>query len=1374
MTGNGAVPGCLNTLLFYGEPWQLMRPTNLSARIRRPSKASALRTLLRRFSRRSASLRLTVCLLVLAVVVTFIATVDQTRNDILDVKHKHFQNVFVEVPFQTLFVQRWFPEYQNVPGSFYVPSGVTLLVLMLLNLTAAHMLRFRLQATGARRITGIIAALLAAVLTWTIIFNGQDASGFQNEPPISFDKMWILLQLAVLAVACAAGFGFFTIDRNRRVERTLLAISAVVCGGLLVVSLLLGEQAFIGDSAMRILWQLAQSTIAAVVSLVACMLLFKRKAGIVLLHLGIAGLMFNEIYVTTTNEESRMTIVEGESVSQAIDIRSTELAIIDTSDQEIDEITVVPDAKLKSGEWITDPALPFDVKCIRFLSNSDIRELRDPGNNVATAGIGKRLEAFDLPITTGTDSEQTVDFASAYVELKEQGTGKPLGTYLVSQNLDVKNADEVVVDGKSYRIDLRFKTDYKPFELTLVDVQAEYYLATETPRWFSSDVILNDVENGTTSDQKIWMNNPLRYSGNTFYQQSLGTLPSGQEYTILQVVKNKGWMIPYVCCMFTVVGLVFQFGSSLLSYLEKNQTRTADGAAEKAAAAIRSANLNSGKPVKPIKPNPQPSPDPTSQGQWLLWLPTAVLVGFLGFYVVGELVKTQVAVIEKNGMRLDLLGQIPITKDGRVQPLDSFARNTARQLSKREEIFDGNDERQPAIRWLADTIFEADGYLDYRAFRIEDPTILSALDLPLTMPTAARDKNRFRYTLQELLDAEPTLMELLPNREETDPKTWSVFQKRLSQVATQMQRVYGAKLTFGGPEPDDDDNLILRLEQAGKAVSSPLIPLVVPTEDPEKPWKSFIVLQNQVWLSDLAEKFDAPTTDQLATKIIDDEIIPPLREELIRSRIIERMTSDPNILKMLSEGDSEADPQALASMLERRWDEFPPAVLEQFMAAERPFVDMMLTNQRPRYEKVMADQLAKINDGAGQIVDPDSDVAKLLLELRPAYLDGDAEKFNSTLVSYLETVRNDPPQGMSKLKLNLEKTYNGFAPFYLAMVIYLIAFLVGTLAWVGWAPAWNRAAELAVGVGRLHSNRWPDHAGDHFRASTGHQPVLFRPVCIGRIRDRFSDRRANHQTGHRERDGRRRWIPRLNVGLDNVDRRWGHFLGPGCRVGHSVLAVHPRGLHLDRLQSDFHGRLHGVGLYRRGAGNTGDDEEIPARVCKCHLRCRLLWSVDQLLWNGAGRALGRRLLGPVLGLGPERKWRANDCPLECGRAARTLGRHGAGTRAGRAGDCRQPDHALVLERGQRNGGRTARLRRNRGRDNETDFDARRGPPRDPGISADSDQILDELCQTELNAGITAVHFDSRQQVLSGPWLRKNPAKHQQCPWCFRADSIRPR
>ena len=709
-----------------------------------------------------------------------------------------------------------------------------------------------------------------------------------------------------------------------------------------------------------------------------------------------------------------------------------------------------------------------------YLRNSDVRKLRELSDNPATDGIGTRFEAFELPITTGTDSEQTVDFASAYVRLTDKQSNEPIGTYLVSQNFDVKNADTVAVDGKTYRIDLRFKTDYKPYSLTLKDVKAEYYLGTETPSWFSSDVILNDLENKTSSDQQIWMNNPLRYADQTFYQSSLGTLPGGQEYTVLQVVKNKGWMIPYVCCMFTVVGLVWQFGTSLLAYLEKKRTQEDPKTVAKTERVDRKSRA------------------------LMVWLPTVAFVGCFAFYAVGDLMKVY-RPVAKAGMRLDLFGQLPITVNGRVQPLDSFARNTARQLSKRETIKDGEEKSQPAIRWLADTVFEADGYGSYRAFRIEDPTILSVLDLPQKFTDPERDKNRFRYSLDEMMKAEPTLTGLIPNSKEVNPDDWSVFQKRLSQVATKLQRVFGAKLTFGGPTRSQDDNLIMRLEKAGNEISSPLIPLVVPTDDPVQPWISFIALDNKAWLSELATEFKAETTDQLASKIIEKEILPPLRDDLVRNRIIQRLISNPEFRTVLEEQYGEADPRELAQLMASNWDQFPAELLKDLMASEGPLADAILAQRRPQYERIMAEQIEKVNGGKKTISTTTSELGSLLMRLRPAYLEQDAEKFNSTLESYLAKV-NSATRGDEQRQVVDRKAVQRFCAI-LPGDGHLSGCLVSRrirLDWLaeglessGVLPARIRIDDSGYGIG---------HARCCFRSAAGNQPLLIGAICICSIR----------------------------------------------------------------------------------------------------------------------------------------------------------------------------------------------------------------------------------------------------------------------------------
>lgn len=1011
-----------------------------------------------------ASLKLTVFLLVLSVIVTFIATLDQTRADVYQVKMKHFENLMVEVPFQTFFVPRWAPSYQNVPGSFYIPSGITILVLMLMNLSAAHLLRFRLQAKGGKLIAGIVAAIFAGLLTWAVIFNGQNADGFQAQPPFSWRQMWTLMQIGLLGLSIAAAFGWFSLNKARKTERILLATATLIFGATLILTLFLREKAFIGDSAMRILWQLTQATMAALVSFVACSLLFNRKAGIVLLHLGVAGLMFNEIYVTTTNDEQRMTIFEGETVSQAIDIRATEMAIIDTTDPEFDEIVVVPGSKLQLGGMISSDELPFDIQCISYTNNSDLSRRSSLSNEqVATAGMGMRLKVVELPPTAGTDSDQVADIASAYVKFTSKPDGNDLGTHLISQHIEEHDSDVVTVGDKSYRVALRFKTAYKPYSLKLIDAQREDYLGTDTPRWYSSDIILSDFNNNIKSEQKIWMNNPLRYSDETFYQSGMTTLPDGRELSILQIVRNKGWMIPYVCCMFTVVGLIAQFGGTLLGFMEKSRKKGSQLLQKTAGSMTVNPYENNPPQSQLAEPDKKSAQLESTNRPWRNWIPTLCLIGIMAFWIAGEVKRNRSGQVA-NEMRLDLFGQIPVTINGRVQPLDSFARNTARQLGKRETVPDGNDKKQPAIRWLADTMFEADGYLDYRVFRIEDLNILGALELEAAFP---KPRGKFRYTLAEMLDAEPTLRELIPDSDKQDPDTWSVFQKRLSLVATKMQRLYGVKLAFGGPDRSDQ-SLMLRIEEAGRSISSPLIPLVVPTKDEKAPWISFMTFKNQAWLAELSKQYNVSTTAALGQSIITKKVIPSMKEEAIRSQIIQRFLSDPEFVKVMEDQYGESDRRALAQLLRQNWDTFPAEIKSTMTAREEPLVDAMFAQQMPKLEATMEKMLATINGSSGDIKGNDSELANLLLELQPAYLDSDAEKFNSTLESYLAKVCAEPPEGLSALKLSTEKTYNSFSPFYVASVIYLASLLAVVLGWIGWQRSWNKAAYwllmMALGI----------------------------------------------------------------------------------------------------------------------------------------------------------------------------------------------------------------------------------------------------------------------------------------------------------------------
>ena len=76
------------------------------------------------------------------------------------------------------------------------------------------------------------------------------------------------------------------------------------------------------------------------------------------------------------------------------------------------------------------------------------------------------------------------------------------------------------------------------------------------------------------------MNQPLRHGGMTFYQSSFGNTAAGKDISVLQVVRNPGWLLPYVSVALMSLGLIIHFGAALWRFLARR------GAPAGAAAAL--------------------------------------------------------------------------------------------------------------------------------------------------------------------------------------------------------------------------------------------------------------------------------------------------------------------------------------------------------------------------------------------------------------------------------------------------------------------------------------------------------------------------------------------------------------------------------------------------------------------------------------------------------------------------------------------------------------------------------------------------------------------------------------------------------------------
>ena len=73
-------------------------------------------------------------------------------------------------------------------------------------------------------------------------------------------------------------------------------------------------------------------------------------------------------------------------------------------------------------------------------------------------------------------------------------------------------------------------------------------------------------------DVLIYMNHPLRYRGETFYQAGFQKDDSA---SILQVVRNPGFVTPYIACVIVALGLLVQFGSHLITFSRRRRTALA-------------------------------------------------------------------------------------------------------------------------------------------------------------------------------------------------------------------------------------------------------------------------------------------------------------------------------------------------------------------------------------------------------------------------------------------------------------------------------------------------------------------------------------------------------------------------------------------------------------------------------------------------------------------------------------------------------------------------------------------------------------------------------------------------------------------------------
>jgi hypothetical protein len=287
-----------------------------------------------------------------------------------------------------------------------------------------------------------------------------------------------------------------------------------------------------------------------------------KKAGLWIVHAGLILLFVGEFITGVYQLDTRLAVEVGQTVDFVESPRESELAVTDVTDADHDDVYGVSERLLARGGEVPLPGTPVTLAVRRFFHNAQLAARR-PGDppSPATAGVGTGITVSELPPASGDDE---VNRTTALVE--PVAGGRSYGTWLVSTALGAPQA--FTHEGRTYRLELRPRRWYLPYSVTLKQFRHDVYAGTDIPKNFSSLVQLRDPARHEDREVLIYMNQPLRYDGKAFYQASFG---KGDTLSVLQVVENPGWLLPYVACVLVGLGLIVHFAIGLRRTLNRRR-----------------------------------------------------------------------------------------------------------------------------------------------------------------------------------------------------------------------------------------------------------------------------------------------------------------------------------------------------------------------------------------------------------------------------------------------------------------------------------------------------------------------------------------------------------------------------------------------------------------------------------------------------------------------------------------------------------------------------------------------------------------------------------------------------------------------------------
>jgi ABC-type transport system involved in cytochrome c biogenesis permease subunit len=745
-----------------------------------------------------------------------------------------------------------------------------------------------------------------------------------------------------------------------------------------------------------------------------------NRVGIITLHAGLIMLLTGELITRFFAVEQKMTLKTGEISNFAYVTEDPELAVTDITDPKNPKVVAVSNAALSRALRTKTPfrhaELPFAIDVREMWINTEFKQFQpgvvpDAGSQFAMNSMGMNLEFKSAKQASGTGSGD--DLPSVVVQLwtkdnTVKGGATALGTHFLSYVLDrdvmrripaFQFKPATVTAGEStYALEYRPRRIYKPYTIALKQFTHEKYAGTDKAKDFASTVQLVHPDRGENRETRIWMNNPLRYDASpaagvlgslksmnpvwndseTFFQA--GYLP-GNDGTVLQVVQNPSWMWPYISCILISLGMTVHF----LMVLAKFTTRSMKLRAN----AVSATPTAVGAVVVPTSGRTLP-----------------IAIGVTIAVLCGAYLASKYRLPKPVSGEIDLVafGQIPVLEGGRIQPLDSFARNALMALCDSEyydvprtdaemaaigagERFmntirsqDGKTKKRPAIEWLLSVLGSRDAFdspgAQHRVIRIDSLEVLELLGLE------ARPGS-YRYSPAEIKKNYAKFEVELAQVKKVDADKRDLYQKRIAELGQKFAKY----------------NAIVFLDS----------PLMLPPTSTGGEWTNFHTRN---------EELIAPAMTMQTEAFVNG----------FRQMLAEKYPH-------LAEGG--ADPIA----------GLPKEVKQELFK--------MLIEKQGVLRKQLSDEKLPTAFPEGQA----------LIDMLDAGRAGKVEEFAAKIAAHREKFGSVKPEDLRRTVA--EQTLNAFDPFLNCMVMFVFAFQLGVTTWCCWSLPRVRLGLWTTALGLL-------------------------------------------------------------------------------------------------------------------------------------------------------------------------------------------------------------------------------------------------------------------------------------------------------------------